>query len=1180
MTVTVRVRARARVTRILRHLLAPGASQAWRKLGPGLLVFWVWGMALLAPAMAQRNLRDLPDPDPEIERRSFKVAEGFEVNLYCADPRIAKPIQMNFDPQGRLWIVSSEVYPQIKPGQTANDKVLVIEDVDGDGTAEKTGVFADGLLIPTGLAPGDGGVYVANSTELLHFQDTDGDGKADRKRVVLSGFGTEDTHHMLHTLRWLPEGRLGMNQSIYIHSHIETPHGVRRLLGGGIWNFRPETLELDVFAKGLVNPWGHQVDRWGQSFATDGAGGEGINYVFPGSVFLTSPGETRILHGLNPGSPKYCGLEIVSGRHLPDDWQGNLITNDFRGNRVCRFVLGDDGSGFAARQQADLIATSYVSFRPIDVAMGPDGAIYIADWFNPIIQHGEVDFRDERRDQTHGRIWRVTAKNRPTLPRPQLVNASETALLEALRAPEEFTRRQARRVLQERGGSKVKAPLDQWLAGLKSDDPDYESLRLQAIWVHQSIGEVNTSLLKQVLESNDPRARAAACRIVADWYDRIPEAITWLKPRAEDEHPRVRLEAVRALARIPRPQSVAVALAALDRPMDRFLDDALWRTARELAPQWISEWRGGGLHLGSTSHILFALEAVGSQQTVKPILEALRQRDISESDLQRLVAIPASAGDAADLGLLLELATRPQATNRSRAIVLEALAQAATSRPVKPSSGLDRVASLLERDDPFVRSAATRLAGLWAIEAARGRLLERTQPESTDPSLAEAIEALGRLGGPSSRDRLAVLAASKGLNANARLSAIAGLTRVDPTAAARSAADWLGQPGQAFESKGVVTAGPEALVALFVERQGGPAALSAALADRSIDPDRARLGLRAVSASGRAELALTAALAKAGKLPSGAELWSPERKSEFLGRVLAEGDVERGEAVFRRDDLGCMKCHAIAGAGGQVGPSLESIGGSAQVDYLLDSLVEPSKAIKENYHATSIATKDGRVLTGILARETDQELVLRDAEARLLTIAKTDLEDRKQAGSLMPSGLLDRLTGQERLDLVKFLSQLGKVGGLSVGRADMARWWEALAPGPAVATALGQYGLDSIASGAVPLPWVPKYSRVIGELPLAELPRVEIAPLVSRRVVRARLTVSTAGEIGLKLGAVEGLELWVDSKRVEIQREMVVPLAAGNHRLTFVVKPEVASISCELTTVPGSSAQARFQLTP
>ncbi|MFO0907942.1 MAG: PVC-type heme-binding CxxCH protein [Isosphaeraceae bacterium] len=473
--------------------------------------------ALTPPVGAQRAPFPIPDPDPEVERQSFIVADGFEVNLYAADPLLAKPIQMSFDPQGRLWVVSSEVYPQIAPGQTANDKVLILEDRDGDGKAESTTVFTDGLLIPTGVEPGDGGAYVANSTELLHLKDTNGDGKADTRRVMLSGFGTEDTHHILHTLRWGFDGQLYFNQSIYIHSHVETPHGVRRLGGGGIWEFRPETMELDVFIRGLCNPWGHHFDRWGQSFATDGAGGEGINYCLPGAYYFTSPDAARVLPGLNPGSPKDCGLEVVSGRHLPESWQGSLLTNDFRGNRVCRYVVSDDGAGFASREQAELIRTKHVAFRPIDIKIGPDGAIYIADWYNPIIQHGEVDFRDPRRDHTRGRIWRVSAKGRPLVPRPRLVGRPVAELLDALKAPEDWTRQQAKRVLKERGAAEVVPALAQWVASLDAKDPDFEHQRLEALWTYQSVDTIAPDLLDALLHSRDARVRAAAVRVLRHW---------------------------------------------------------------------------------------------------------------------------------------------------------------------------------------------------------------------------------------------------------------------------------------------------------------------------------------------------------------------------------------------------------------------------------------------------------------------------------------------------------------------------------------------------------------------------------------------------------------------------------------------------------------------------------------
>src|SRR5262245_21543451 len=263
----------------------------------------------LTPALAQRDAK-VPDADPEVERKSFKVADGFEVSLFAADPKLAKPIQMSFDAQGRLWVASSETYPQIKPGAKANDKILVLEDTRGVGKADKVTVFADGLLIPTGVEPGDGGAYVANSTDLLHLADTDGDGKADKRRIVLSGFGTEDTHHILHTLRWGHDGYLYFNQSVYIHSHVETPHGPRRLEAGGIWQLRPESLKLEVYVRGFWNTWGHHFDRWGQSFITDGAGGQGVAYGFPGAAYEQAKGMPRHLNGVNPGSPKYCGLEI------------------------------------------------------------------------------------------------------------------------------------------------------------------------------------------------------------------------------------------------------------------------------------------------------------------------------------------------------------------------------------------------------------------------------------------------------------------------------------------------------------------------------------------------------------------------------------------------------------------------------------------------------------------------------------------------------------------------------------------------------------------------------------------------------------------------------------------------------------------------------------------------------
>ena len=450
--------------------------------------------------MAQRAPFPIPDPDPEIERKSFVVADGFEVNLFAADPLIAKPLQINFDPAGRLWIASSEVYPQIKPGAVADDKVLIVEDRDHDGRADSTTVFARGLLIPTGIEPGDGGAYVANSTELLHFKDTDGDGKADATRVVLSGFGTEDTHHILHTLRWGYDGMLYFNQSIYIHSHIETPHGVRRLGGGGIWQFRPETMELEVFIRGLVNPWGHHFDRWGQSFATDGAGGEGINYCIPGAYYFTAPDAVRILKGLNPGSPKYCGLEVVSGRHMPEAWRGSLLTNDFRGNRVCRFVLADDGAGYAARRAG---RADQEQARRVPADRHQDGPRR-GDLYRRLVQpdHPARRGRFSRSPPRPYARADLASDGQGAAARAAGPNSSgrrSMRLLEQLKAPEDWTRQQAKRVLKERGAAEVVPRLASWVKGLDPKDPEYEHHRLEALWTYQAVDVAEPALLEALL---------------------------------------------------------------------------------------------------------------------------------------------------------------------------------------------------------------------------------------------------------------------------------------------------------------------------------------------------------------------------------------------------------------------------------------------------------------------------------------------------------------------------------------------------------------------------------------------------------------------------------------------------------------------------------------------------------
>ncbi len=1122
----------------------------------------------LTPAQAQRGLdpNTIPAPDPAEELKALVPAEGFEINLFAADPMIAAPIQMNWDPAGRLWIASSEVYPQIKPGQVANDKIIVLEDTDGDGRADKRTVFTDGLLIPTAVIPGDGGAYVANSTELLHLSDTDGDGRADKERVVLSGFGTEDTHHILHTLRWGPGQRLYFNQSIYIHSHLETPWGVQRLGGGGTWQLQPSSLKLAVVMRGCVNPWGLHWDRWGASFVTDGAYGDGICYTFPGATFATAPGAKDTIRGLNPGQPKDCGLEILSGRHLPDEWQGRMITNDFRGHRTTSFIVSEDGSGFSSRRVEDLIASSHVAFRPIDIKMGSDGAIYIADWYNPIIQHGEVDFRDPRRDHAHGRIWRITAKGRPLVEPPKLVGATVDQLLDALKLPEEWTRSQAKRLLAERGAETVQPHLNNWVAALSPEDADFEHHRLEALWVYQAIDVPDESLLRAVLASPDPRARASAVRVLSLWHDRVGGAMDLLASALADEHPRVRLEAVCTLNVIGTPDALRLCLEALNKPVDTFIEHAL---------KIALLGRTGGSSLADANRLpqlMFRLEYLQDASAIEPLLKMADGQDLTGGQRAKVLAAVGRVGNPQHLAAVLDrvLAAAPD-NPPSQIGLLGMLQSAATIRKVKPSGDLNRITKLYDHKNQQFRIAAIQLVGAWRLESQRAALTASAQsPDVPVDVRAACIAALARFGSAEDKATLTKLMTGDSFF-KPRLAAVTALATLDRRAAAAGAAQLLADMPKAVD--------PSFLIGVFLLSKDGPKELAAALGGKTLNPDLAKLAIRAIESSGQSLPELVAAFRAAGRLDAKRQ-WSAAEINQLVAEVQQHGDPARGELVFRRANLSCVKCHAIGGAGGHVGPDLVSIGASAQVDYLIESLLEPNKKIKENYHSLIVETNEGRLLTGVNVGKTNQHLILRDAEDREIRIPLDEIASEENGASLMPAGLTDALTGTEFADLVRFLSELGKEGPFSLGQRQWVRRWEAALPTEANADFVRHNSVGAVAEPDAAIQWGPLYSTVAGKLPVHDIPALVIpARGLNTGIVRFRIEVTTPGAVQLNWNSTDALNVWLDGQPVELANgTTVADLARGMHVVTVATDLEHRheDVQVELLEAAGSNARARL----
>ncbi len=513
--------------------------------------------------------------------------------------------------------------------------------------------------------------------------------------------------------------------------------------------------------------------------------------------------------------------------------------------------------------------------------------------------------------------------------------------------------------------------------------------------------------------------------------------------------------------------------------------------------------------------------------------------------------------------------------------LLIALEQAADQRGVRPTGDLNKIEALLKSESDSVRASAARLAGRWRLESLRAPLTELAQRKKTSESVRRgAIDGLVLLGGPRTQEVLEQLAGSSQPDSNRRL-AILALASLDLNRAAQNAVDWL--------KSAKADADPAEIVAAFLERKNGDTILAEALAKTKLRPDVAKLAVRAVRTSSRPAPALLEALNRAGGLSQVRHILSADELQVMSSDVLKRGDPARGEALFRRSDLACLKCHAIGGAGGQVGPDLTSIGASAPVDYLVVSILLPNKAVKEGYHALVVSSKDGRFFTGIKIRETNTDLILRTAEDREQAIPVKDIEDRSPGGSLMPEGLVDNLTRAELVDLVRFLSELGKVGSYAIGQARVVRRWQVLDATPEAveslrATRALEYSNQGAAANGIfknpSLTWSSTYSQVNGLLPVESMPRLRVSEFTPPRAYpRFQLEASAGGPVKLLLNSATGLSIcWLDREPIRCGEKITLDLKPGMHTVTFSIDLDQRKdgLRCELEDIPSSSARVRI----
>lgn len=572
--------------------------------------------------------------------KTMDLHEGMEVNLFASEeqfPELASPVQMSFDTKGRLWVAAWPTYPHWQPiVEEMNDKLLIFSDTDGDGKADDVKVFADKLHNPTGFEFWGGGVLVAQIPDLWFLKDTDGDDVADVRIRVLHGIDSADTHHAANSFVIGPGGALYFQEGTFHHTQMESPwRNPVRVANGGVYRFEPRTFKLDAYTSyGFANPHGHVFDDWGQDFVTDGTGN--VNYFaapFTGQIEYPQK-HSRYFPFFQQWVRPAGATEILSSGHFPEQFQGNyLIVNVIGFQGVLQYEFRDDGSGFSGHETKYVLRSEDPNFRPVDIEVGPDGAIYILDWQNPIIGHMQHNLRDPNRDKIHGRVYRITYKDRPLTTPVDLTTLSIPELLDELKKPVSRDRYRARLELSGRDSDEVLAATVQWVAGLDSSDANYIHHVLEGMWMTQQHNRVDQDLLKKLLVCPDHRARAAATRALCYCRDQVANPLELLEIQVNDEHPRVRLEAIRALSFLPSIEAAEIALQALNHPTDKFIDYCLKETMRpmdSIIKEYVSTGKPfAGDNPAGLRHIISDLTAaeLSKMQRSKTVYEELLSRD-------------------------------------------------------------------------------------------------------------------------------------------------------------------------------------------------------------------------------------------------------------------------------------------------------------------------------------------------------------------------------------------------------------------------------------------------------------------------------------------------------------------------------------------------------------------------
>ena len=644
--------------------------------------------------------------------QQMKIAQGMQVNLFASEemfPELINPVQMAVDTNGRLFASVWPSYPHWNPTEPRRDKIIMLPDDNGDGVADRCVTFADELNSVTGFEFWGGGMLVAALPEIWFLKDTDGDDKADVKIRMLQGVCSADSHHSANAMLMGPDGWLYWSRGIFNVATMETPTKTVRSGQSGVHRFNPRTFEMEFHFPIGPNPHGDVFDQWGYQFANDGTGGTG-SYVNIGKGVGNKQWFDKRVRPV-------AATGILSSAHFPEKNQGNfLICNCIGFLGVLQHEVTYNGADIRATEVEPILVSNDPNFRPTDVEIGGDGALYVSDWSNAIIGHMQHNMRDPNRDREHGRIYRVTAKDRPLL-KPVLLKGKPIAeVCEAFLTTENSTRYRARLELSGRDGGAVLKEMSAWSKKLDVKKPADAQALLETLWVHEEHRVPNVDLIKTLMQAAEARVRAAAIRTLGHWSDKASDWENVLLAAARDESPLVRAEAVKSAVNFEGLAAAEVIFEVATRPLDPELDNVLKFARGKIdADKLVQEAVAANKPLSKAAQ-LYALRNASADDLLKmpaseTVYEAVLSRtNASPQALRRALTGLSELRKTSSLPVLLSLIESRDAQEQD-----ESMPALTTLLAEQPIAELKKVRARLEKLALQGKETKTRQLGYVAL---------------------------------------------------------------------------------------------------------------------------------------------------------------------------------------------------------------------------------------------------------------------------------------------------------------------------------------------------------------------------------------------------------------------------------------------------------------------------------